>query len=396
MPDFQQFLKQVKSEIREVSVDEVSRLPWPQPRAEEAAKRKPPLLIDVREGDEYEQGYIPGAQWIPRGKLELRIEDAVPDRDADIVLYCAGGNRSALAARSLKELGYTRVSSLAGGYGAWKRANLPTVKPFIFTPEQRSRYARHLMLSEIGEAGQAKLLEAKVLLLGAGGLGAPAGLYLAAAGVGTLGLVDDDVVDESNLQRQVIHSTKTVGVPKVESAKQTINGLNPDVKVRTHQLRLTSENVLDTIRDYDLIVDGTDNFQTRYLLNDASLILKKPVVNASIFQFEGQVTVFKPFEGPCYRCLYPEPPPPGMAPSCNEAGVLGVLPGVIGVLQATEAVKLILGVGKPLVGRLMQYDALNMKFREFKLPRDPKCVVCSEPGKKIELIDYEAFCSIAR
>jgi molybdopterin/thiamine biosynthesis adenylyltransferase/rhodanese-related sulfurtransferase len=383
MPDFQQFLKQVKTEIREVSVDEVNA-------------KKPSVLIDVREGDEYEQGYIPGAQWIPRGKLELRIEDAVPDRDAEVVLYCAGGNRSALAARSLKELGYTRVSSLAGGYGAWKRANLPTLKPFIFTPEQRSRYARHLMMSEIGEAGQAKLLQAKVLLLGAGGLGAPAALYLAAAGVGTLGLVDDDVVDESNLQRQVIHSTKTVGVPKVESAKQTINGLNPDVKVRTHQLRLSSENVLDTIKDYDLIVDGTDNFQTRYLLNDASLILKKPVVNASIFQFEGQVTVFKPFEGPCYRCLYPEPPPPGMAPSCNEAGVLGVLPGVIGVLQATEAVKLILGVGKPLIGRLMQYDALNMKFREFKLPRDPKCVVCSEPGKKIELIDYEAFCSIAR
>ena len=244
--------------------------------------------------------------------------------------------------------------------------------------------------------GQAKLLEAKVLLLGAGGLGAPAGLYLAAAGVGTIGIVDDDVVDESNLQRQVIHNTKRVGIAKVESAKQTINELNPDVVVRTHQLRLTSENVLDVIKDYDLIVDGTDNFQTRYLLNDASLILKKPVVNASIFQFEGQVTVFKPFEGPCYRCLYPEPPPPGMAPSCNEAGVLGVLPGVIGVLQATEAVKLILGIGKPLIGRLMQYDALNMKFREFKLPRDPKCVVCSEPGKKIELIDYEAFCSIAR
>jgi sulfur-carrier protein adenylyltransferase/sulfurtransferase len=221
-------------------------------------------------------------------------------------------------------------------------------------------------------------------------------LSLAAAGVGTLGLVDDDVVDESNLQRQVIHSTKTVGTPKVESAKQTINALNPDVKVRMHQLRLSSENVLDVIKDYDLVVDGTDNFQTRYLLNDASLILKKPVVNASIFQFEGQVTVFKPFEGPCYRCLYPEPPPPGMAPSCNEAGVLGVLPGVIGVLQATEAVKLILGIGKPLIGRLLQYDALNMKFREFKLPRDPKCVVCSEPGKKIELIDYEAFCSIAR
>jgi len=381
--NFQQYLKQVKSEIREVSVDEVN------------AKR-PPQLIDVREGDEYNDGYIPGATWIPRGKLEMRIEDVVPNRDDDVVLYCAGGNRSALAAKSLRELGYTRVSSMAGGYGAWKKANLPTAKPFIFTQEQKSRYARHLMLAEIGEVGQAKLLNAKVLLLGAGGLGAPAGLYLAAAGVGTLGLVDDDVVDESNLQRQVIHSTKTVGMPKVESAKQTINGLNPDVKVRTHQLRLTSENVLDVIKDYDLVVDGTDNFQTRYLLNDASLILKKPVVNASIFQFEGQVTVFKPFEGPCYRCLYPEPPPPGMAPSCNEAGVLGVLPGVIGVLQATEAVKLILGIGKPLIGRLMQYDALNMKFREFKLPRDPKCIVCSEPGKKIELIDYEAFCSIAR
>jgi sulfur-carrier protein adenylyltransferase/sulfurtransferase len=381
--NIQQYLKQVKAEIREVSVDEVKA-------------NKPPVLIDVREGDEYNDGYITGATWIPRGKLEMRIEDVVPARDEEIVLYCASGNRSALAAKSLVEMGYTRVSSMAGGYSAWKRAGLSTTKPFIFTQEQKSRYARHLMLPEVGEVGQAKLLQSKVLLLGAGGLGAPAGLYLAAAGIGTIGLVDDDVVDESNLQRQVIHSTKRVGIPKVESAKQTINELNPDVNVRTHQLRLTSENVLDVIKDYDLIVDGTDNFQTRYLLNDASLILKKPVVNASIFQFEGQVTVFKPFEGPCYRCLYPEPPPPGMAPSCNEAGVLGVLPGVIGVLQATEAVKLILGIGKPLVGRLMQYDALNMKFREFKLPRDPKCVVCSEPGKKIELIDYEAFCSIAR
>jgi molybdopterin/thiamine biosynthesis adenylyltransferase/rhodanese-related sulfurtransferase len=383
MPNFQQYLKQVKSEIRETSVEELKG-------------KKPEHLIDVREVDEYNDGYIPGATWIPRGKLELRIEDAVPNRDADVVLYCAGGNRSALAAKSLNELGYTKVRSLAGGYGAWKKAGLNTEKPFIFTQAQKSRYARHLMLPEVGEVGQAKLLQAKVLLLGAGGLGAPAGLYLAAAGIGTLGLVDDDVVDESNLQRQVIHNTKRVGIPKVESAAQTIRELNPDVNVRTHQTRLSSENVLDVIKDYDLIVDGTDNFQTRYLLNDASLMLKKPVVNASIFQFEGQVTVFKPFEGPCYRCLYPEPPPPGMAPSCNEAGVLGVLPGVIGVLQATEAVKLILGIGKPLIGRLMQYDALNMKFREFKLPRDPKCVTCSEPGKKIELIDYDAFCSIAR
>ena len=383
MPNFQQFLKQVKSEIREVSVDEISR-------------KQPEVLIDVRESDEYNEGYIPGAKWIPRGKLELRIEDTVPERDREIVLYCAGGTRSALAARALGELGYTRVSSLAGGWGAWKRANLPTAKPFVFTQAQKSRYARHLMLPEVGEAGQAKLLQSRVLLLGAGGLGAPAGLYLAAAGVGTLGLVDDDVVDESNLQRQVIHNTTRVGTPKVESAAKTIAELNPDVKTVQHRLRLTKDNVLDVIKDYDLIVDGTDNFQTRYLLNDASLILDKTVVNASIFQFEGQVTVFKPFEGPCYRCLYPEPPPPGMAPSCNEAGVLGVLPGVIGVLQATEAVKLILGVGKPLIGRLMQYDALNMKFREFKLPRDPKCVVCSERGKKIELIDYDAFCSIAR
>jgi molybdopterin/thiamine biosynthesis adenylyltransferase/rhodanese-related sulfurtransferase len=383
MATYQQILKQVKSEIREVSVDEV--------RA-----RKPAVLLDVRESDEYDDGFIPGALWIPRGKLELRIEDAIPERDREIVIYCAGGNRSALAARTLKDLGYSNVASMAGGWNAWKRAGAPTEKPFIFTTEQKSRYARHLMLPEIGEAGQAKLLQSKVLLLGAGGLGAPAALYLAAAGVGTLGVVDDDVVDASNLQRQVIHNTTRIGTPKVESAKKTIVELNPDVQVKTHQLRLTSENVLDVIGGYDLIVDGTDNFQTRYLLNDASLMLRKPVVNASIFQFEGQVTVFKPFEGPCYRCLYPEPPPPGMAPSCNEAGVLGVLPGVIGVVQATEAVKLILGLGKPLVGRLLQYDALNMKFREFKLPRDPKCVTCSEPGKKIELIDYDAFCQIAR
>jgi len=283
---------------------------------------------------------------------------------------------------------------MAGGFTAWKRAGLAFDKPFVLTAEQKLRYARHLMLDEVGEKGQEKLLRARILLLGAGGLGAPAGLYLAAAGVGTLGIVDDDVVDASNLQRQVIHSTRRIDMPKVESAALTIADLNPDVKVVQHRLRLTSANVLDVLKDYDLVVDGTDNFPTRYLLNDASLILRKPVVNASIFQFEGQVTVFKPFEGPCYRCLYPSPPPQGMAPSCNEAGVLGVLPGVVGMIQATEAVKLVLGVGKPLVGRLLQYDALNMKFREFKLPRDPKCAVCSEPGKKIELIDYEQFCSI--
>jgi molybdopterin/thiamine biosynthesis adenylyltransferase/rhodanese-related sulfurtransferase len=382
MANYQQYLAGIKKLVQETDVAQLKVAP-------------PEVLIDVRELDEYNDGYIPGALYIPRGKLEMRIEDAVPKRDADIVLYCAGGNRSALAARSLNELGYTRVRSLTGGFGAWKRAGGAIDKPFVFSRDQLSRYSRHIMMNEVGEKGQAKLLQSKVLLLGAGGLGSPTALYLAAAGVGTLGLVDDDVVDASNLQRQIIHSTDRIGVPKVESARETIQGLNPDVQVVCHQTRLSSENVLDVIQKYDLIVDGTDNFPTRYLLNDASLILNKPVINASIFQFEGQVTVFQPWKGPCYRCLYPEPPPPGMAPSCNEAGVLGVLPGVIGVVQATEAVKLLLGIGKPLVGRLLQYDALNMRFREFKLPRDPKCVVCSEPGKKIELIDYEAFCAIA-
>ena len=378
--DFQSYLKQIRAQITETTVDEIAR-------------RAPATLIDVREQDEWNEGFIPGASWIPRGKLELRIEDLVPKRDTEVVVYCAGGTRSALAARALQELGYDNVRSLAGGFTAWKRAGQRFDKPFVMSDSQKLRYARHLMLAEVGEKGQEKLLRAKVLLLGAGGLGSPAGLYLAAAGVGTLGIIDDDVVDESNLQRQVLHNTKRVGAPKVESAAQTIAELNPDVKVIPYRVRLTSENILDILPHYDLVVDGTDNFPTRYLLNDASLMLGKPVVNASIFSFEGQVTVFSPFAGPCYRCLYPEPPPPHMAPSCNEAGVLGVLPGVIGVIQATEAVKLILGLGKPLIGRLLQYDALNMKFREFKLPRDPGCVVCSEPGKKIELIDYEQFCA---
>jgi sulfur-carrier protein adenylyltransferase/sulfurtransferase len=382
MANYQQYLAQVKTQIRETTVDQLKA-------------NKPQVLIDVRELDEYNEGYIPGALYIPRGKLEQRIEDAVPRRDTELVLYCAGGNRSALAAKTLGDLGYGKVASLKGGFGAWKKSGGAIDKPFVFTKEQSARYARHIMMNEVGEKGQAKLLGSRVLLLGAGGLGSPSALYLAAAGVGTIGLVDDDVVDASNLQRQILHSTDRIGMPKVESGARTLEGLNPDVKVVRHQTRLSSENVLDVIKDYDLIVDGTDNFPTRYLLNDASLILKKPVINASIFQFEGQVTVFLPFEGPCYRCLYPEPPPAGMAPSCNEAGVLGVLPGVIGVVQATEAVKLLLGIGKPLVGRLLQYDALNMRFREFKLPRDPKCVVCSEPGKKIELIDYEAFCAVA-
>lgn len=380
MPNFQSYLQQIKASIAETTSPQLHSQP-------------PQLLIDVREGEEYQEGYIPGATWIPRGKLEMRIEDVAPSRDLDIVLYCAGGNRSAMAARTLAELGYTQVRSLAGGIGAWKKAGYPIDKPFVFTAAQKARYARHTMLPEVGEKGQAQLLRSKVLLLGAGGLGSPSAYYLAAAGVGTMGIVDDDVVDASNLQRQILHNTSRVGIPKVESAKQTLTELNPDVNVITHNLRLSSDNVLDIIKDYDLIVDGADNFQTRYLLNDASLMLNKPVVHASIFRFEGQLTTFLPWHGPCYRCLYPEPPPAGMAPSCNEAGVLGVLPGVIGVLQATEAVKILLGIGETLAGRLLIYDALATKFRELKLRRDPECVVCSNRDKPIQLIDYEAFCT---
>ena len=379
MPNFQTYLRDIKASIQETTPQEI-------------VAHKPAVLIDVREGDEHQEGFIPGAQWIPRGKLELRIEDAVPQRDTDVVLYCAGGNRSALAARTLAELGYTKVRSLAGGFGAWKKAGLPVDKPFIFTDAQKARYARHTMLPEVGETGQARLLRAKVLLLGAGGLGSPSAYYLAAAGVGTLGLVDDDVVDASNLQRQILHNTTRIGISKVESAQKTLTELNPDVRVVPHQVRLTSDNVLDIIKDYDVIVDGADNFPTRYLLNDAALMLRKPVVHASIFRFEGQMTTFLPYDGPCYRCLYPEPPPAGMAPSCNEAGVLGVLPGVVGVLQATEAVKILLGIGQTLSGRLLIYDALASRFRELKLRRDPQCVVCSDEKKPIELIDYEAFC----
>jgi len=383
MPNVQTYLQKIKTAITETTVDAIK----------EGGKERPQVLIDVREADEHQEGYIPGALWIPRGRLELRIEDAVPSRETDIVVYCAGGNRSALAARSLGELGYTRVRSLAGGFGAWKKAGLPIDKPFVFTDAQKSRYARHIMLPEVGEVGQAKLLRGRVLLMGAGGLGSPAGLYLGAAGVGTIGIVDDDVVDASNLQRQVLHNTTRLGKPKVESAKQTLTELNPDIRVVAHQVRMTSENVLDIIKDYDVIVDGADNFQTRYLLNDAALILKKPVVHASIFRFEGQLTTFLPYDGPCYRCLYPEPPPAGMAPSCNEAGVLGVLPGVVGVLQATETVKLLLGIGQSMSGRLLIYDALGSRFRELRLRRDPQCVVCSDPSKPIELIDYDQFCS---
>jgi molybdopterin/thiamine biosynthesis adenylyltransferase/rhodanese-related sulfurtransferase len=393
---FGSFLKDVKAHIRETDVESVRKAVDARKGEGGNGNGAGPIVIDVREKDEWTEGFIPGARWIPRGFLELRVEDQVPEKSSEIVLYCAGGTRSALAARSLAELGYSNVKSMAGGFTAWKRAGLPFERPFVMTPEQSIRYARHTMLPEVGEAGQVKLLKAKILCLGAGGLGSPSGLYLAAAGVGTLGFVDDDVVDPSNLQRQILHATDRVGMPKVESAKVAIAGLNPDVKVIPHQTRLTSENVMDIIKDYDVIVDGADNFPTRYLLNDAALKLGKPVVHASIYRFEGQLTSFIPNEGPCYRCLYPSPPPADMAPSCQEAGVLGVLCGVIGSLQANEAIKIVLGIGKSMAGRLLMYDALGLKFRELKLRRDPACPTCGEGVKpeNIQLIDYQEFCNV--
>ena len=396
MSSFAGYLKDVKSKIRETDVEAVRKIVGERSGRAGDGNGAGPILIDVREKDEYLEGYIPGARWIPRGFLEQRVEDQIPEKSSALVLYCAGGTRSALATRSLAELGYTNVSSMAGGFGAWKRAGLAFDRPYLMTQEQSIRYARHTMLPEVGEEGQVKLLKSKMLLLGAGGLGSPSGLYLAAAGVGTMGIIDDDTVDSSNLQRQILHATDRVGMPKVESAAKAINGLNPDVKVVPMKTRLTSENVLDIIKDYDVIVDGVDNFPTRYLLNDAALKLGKPVVHASIYRFEGQVTCFIPDAGPCYRCLYPEPPPADMAPSCQEAGVLGVLPGVIGVLQATEAIKIVLGVGKTLAGRLLMYDAMATKFREMKLRRDPNCPTCGVgvDRSKIELIDYEQFCAV--
>jgi molybdopterin/thiamine biosynthesis adenylyltransferase/rhodanese-related sulfurtransferase len=387
MPTFQNYLKGIKSEIEEIDASGVKQ------RKDEGGSGE--AIIDVREQDEYVQGYIPGATWIPRGYLELRIEEAVPDREQPVILYCAGGTRSALAARSLRELGYTNVKSMAGGFTSWKRNGYPFDIPVVMTKEQELRYSRHTMLPEVGVKGQIKLLESRVLCLGAGGLGSPSALYLAAAGVGTIGIIDDDVVDASNLQRQILHSTERVGMAKVDSAEKTIVGLNPDVKVKKYRERLTSDNVLQILQDYDVIVDGADNFQTRYLLNDAALKLGKPVVHSSIFRFEGQMTVFSAQGGPCYRCLYPEPPPPDEAPSCQEAGVLGVLPGIMGVLQATETIKILLGIGTTLAGRLLVFDALKTKFRELKLRHDPKCPTCGDgvDRSKIELIDYVQFCS---
>jgi molybdopterin/thiamine biosynthesis adenylyltransferase/rhodanese-related sulfurtransferase len=355
-------------------------------------------LIDCREADEHAQGAIPGTIWIPRGKLEQRIEKAVPDRAATVVIYCASGNRSLFAQRTLSELGYTNVRSLAGGFSGWKRAGLPWEMPEVLRADQESRYSRHTMLPEVGVAGQKKLLASKIVCIGAGGLGSPSSMYLAAAGVGTLGMIDDDVVDASNLQRQILHGTDRLATPKVDSAERTLKNLNPDVVVDKHRVRLTSANALELLAGYDVIIDGADNFATRYLVNDVALRLGKPVVHASIFRFEGQMTVFPATGGPCYRCLYPEPPPPEEAPSCAEAGVLGVLPGTLGVLQATEAIKLVLGLGETLAGRLLVYDALKARFRELKLRRDPKCPTCGDGVDRaaIKLVDYEQFCSAPR
>jgi molybdopterin/thiamine biosynthesis adenylyltransferase/rhodanese-related sulfurtransferase len=353
------------------------------------------VVVDCREPDEHAQGAIPGAVFIPRGFLESRIEKHAAERGAPIVVYCASGNRSLFAVRSLQEMGYTNARSLAGGFTGYKRAGLPWEIPNLLRPDQEQRYSRHVLLPEVGLAGQQKLLAAKVACIGAGGLGSPSTMYLAAAGVGTLGLIDDDLVDASNLQRQILHGTDRLGTPKVDSGERTLKNLNPDVRVDKYRARLTSENAIDLLGRYDVIIDGADNFATRYLVNDVALRLGKPVVHASIFRFEGQLTVFPATGSPCYRCLYPQPPPPEDAPSCAEGGVLGVLPGILGVLQATEAIKLILGIGQTLAGRLLVYDALATKFRELKLRRDPKCPTCGDGVDRtaIPLIDYEQFCT---
>jgi molybdopterin/thiamine biosynthesis adenylyltransferase/rhodanese-related sulfurtransferase len=387
MPTYREILAQARAEIDEVtSIDVHDRV----------AGGDLPFLLDVRELDEWQEGHLPGAYHIPRGNLESRIEALVPDKDLEIVIYCASGARSVFAAKSLGELGYSSVSSMSGGFTDWKRNGYPFETPKVLSPEQRSRYARHLLIPEVGEKGQQKLLEARVLLIGAGGLGSPASLYLAAAGVGTLGIVDGDVVDESNLQRQIVHSTDRLGEPKVLSAKRTIEALNPDVKVEAYQERLTSDNVERILSaGWDVIVDGADNFPTRYLVNDASVWHDIPVVHGSIYRFEGQVTVFQPGVGPCYRCLFPAPPPPELAPSCAEGGVLGVLPGIIGSLQASEALKLVIDAGETLTGRLLLFDALATTFDEVVVKRDPTCPVCGEHPTITDYVDYVEFCNLA-
>ncbi len=380
MLSYRELLKRTRDEIAEVDA--------------RSARDLDALFVDVRERDEWEEGHIPGAVHVPRGNLESRIEGVAGDRTTQIVLYCASGARSVFAAKSLGDLGYERVVSLSGGFADWKRNGYDVQLPRMLSPEKRARYSRHIAIPEIGEEGQLKLLDSRILLLGAGGLGSPAALYLAAAGVGHIGIIDADIVDESNLQRQIAHSLNTLGTPKVDSAKRTIEALNPDVEVTTYRERLSSENIERILADgWQIIVDGTDNFPTRYLVNDASVWHGIPVVHGSIYRFEGQVTVFKPGDGPCYRCLYPAPPPPELAPSCAEGGVLGVLPGIVGTLQTNEALKLALDVGDPLVGRLLLFDALATDFHEVKIKRNPECPVCGEHPTISEYIDYVEFCT---
>src|SRR5581483_3638410 len=382
---YRQILDEARKLVPETSVEDLKR---------RLDAGEVPVLLDVREKEEIRQGAIPGAIPLPRGFLEIQVEEKLPDKNAPVVAYCASGTRSLLAGRMLKELGYTNVVSLAGGFTSWKNKGLPIEAERQFTSEQQIRYSRHFLLSEVGEKGQAKLLDAKVLCIGAGGLGSPAAFYLAAAGVGTIGLVDMDVVDLSNLQRQILHTNDRIGRPKTESARMTLNALNPDVKVLEFRERLSSENAFRIFEPFDVIVNGCDNFPTRYLANDACVMLGKPLVDGAIWQFEGQATVFHPPLGPCYRCLFPEPPPPGAVPSCAEAGVLGVLPGLVGCVQALEAIKLILGVGRPLLGRMMHFDTLDGEVRVLKLRRNENCVVCGDAPTIRHLIDYEAFCGL--
>ena len=360
-------LREARAQIREVSPQEVDALP-----------AGAATIVDVREASEWEQGHLPGARHVSKSYIEGQIESEAPDRDAPVILYCAGGVRSLFAAQTLAEMGYTNVASMSGGFQAWKGAGLDFETPVVLTAEQKQRYSRHLLIPEVGAAGQARLLGSKALLIGAGGLGSPASLYLAAAGVGTIGIVDFDIVDVSNLQRQIVHTTDRVGERKVESARKSINALNPEINVVPHEEMLVAANVERIIAGYDVILDGTDTFETRYILNDAAVAAGIPVVHASVFRFEGQLTTFIPFEGPCYRCLYPTPPPPELAPGCSVAGVLGVVPGILGLLQATEALKILLGIGETLAGRLLLFDALETEFTELKLRRDPNCPVCSD------------------
>jgi molybdopterin/thiamine biosynthesis adenylyltransferase/rhodanese-related sulfurtransferase len=364
---YRDLLRDARAAVREVS-----------PTDAQAAAQSGATILDVREESEWEQGHVSGAKHISKSYIEQDIEALSPDRAAPVILYCAGGIRSLFAAQTLVDMGYTDVASMGGGFQAWKSEGRDWSQPTVLSPDQKQRYSRHLLIPEVGAEGQARLLDSKVLFVGAGGLGSPAMMYMAAAGVGTIGIVDYDVVDSSNLQRQIIHRTDRVGMRKVQSAEMTISDLNPDVKVVAHEVMLGDDNVNELIAGYDLIFDGTDTFETRYTLNDAAVKAGIPVVHASVFRFEGQLTVFKPNDGPCYRCLYPTPPPPELAPGCSVAGVLGVVPGVMGLLQATEGLKVLLDIGDSLSGRLLIYDALDGAFSELQLQRDPKCPTCGD------------------